>query len=125
MKSGINAGIDIEIDAPAQLPAVQVRMATCAKCHSNRLYRVERRTYEKTLRFLGLHPYVCDQCGRRALMAGRYSPFNWRRVRIVVTVRSRFLKSGVIRPRDAATPRNPSGGFRMAGRSGSGGGIRR
>ena len=93
MKSGIHAGIDTGIDASAQPPAVKARMATCDKCHSHRLYRVTRRPYEKALRFLGLHPYVCDRCGRRALMAGRYHPFNWRRLRIVITVRSRFLKS--------------------------------
>jgi len=93
MESVMNRGIDIEINALAQLPAVRACMASCDKCHSHRLYRVERRSYEKALRFLGLHPYICDGCGRRTLMAGRRQPFHWRRVRIRITVRSRFLRS--------------------------------
>jgi hypothetical protein len=93
MKSGINRGIDLEIHALAQLPAVGACMASCDKCHSHRLYRVERRSYEKPLRFLGLHPYICDGCGRRTLMAGRRQPFHWRRARVRITVRSRFLRS--------------------------------
>ena len=59
------------------------------RCEARQLYRVHRRSGESALRVIGLYPYLCEVCGVRALMFGRFHARNWRwrRVRIRIIFR--------------------------------------
>jgi hypothetical protein len=75
-------------------------------CQHWELYRVHRRFYESALRVVNLYPYICESCGVRALMFGRFDAVNWRwrRVRVRIIFRLTLAGGGWRRRFNGAQP---------------------